>query len=55
MDHSVYGYLSRRSTAELITILKNCLQEQDFIFISEIMAILNERGETTLSYEIDEK
>lgn len=45
-DHSLSGYLKRRSTKELETILQYCLQGENYIHyahtIKEILRILQE-------------
>lgn len=47
MDHSLRGYLKRRSTEELDSLLAYCLQEANYAnyeyAILEILSILNDR------------
>ncbi len=47
MDHSLYGYLSRRSDEELQAIVRCCLREENikeyYYVIPEIIKILEER------------
>lgn len=46
-DHSLQGYLKRRTTEELDAILAYCLQEGNYVnyehVIIEILSILHER------------
>ena len=46
-DHSLRGYLNRRSTEELNAILAYCLQEENYAsyehVILEILSVLNDR------------
>ena len=46
-DHSLQGYLQRRSTKELETMLAYCLQEENYAnykhVILEILNVLNDR------------
>ena len=46
-DHSLRGYLQRRSTKELETMLAYCLQEENYAnyehVILEILRVLNDR------------
>jgi hypothetical protein len=44
MDHSVYGYLNRRSTEELEGILQFCLQDKNYSHvIQDVLDVLEKR------------
>ena len=44
MDHSVYGYLSRRTTEELEGILMDCFQKKyDKFTILQVLDVLEQR------------
>lgn len=40
MDHSLRGYLGRRTTEELDHILQNCLEQNDPILDKEVILII---------------
>ncbi len=52
MDHSLYGYLRRRSDEELAAILQYCLREENskeyYYAIPEIIKIMEERKKDTV-------
>ena len=47
LDHSLYGYLKRRSTEELESLLAYCLKEENYKIyqcaVLEIQSVLEER------------
>ena len=55
-DHSVYGYLKRRTTEELECVLARCLQEDDYVdgdeMIVQILRILEARSVPALTAEL---
>ncbi len=55
MGHSARGYLDRRSTKELIALLRHCVQEKDGLIIPDIIAVLADREDSTFSLEPSEK